>query len=124
MIIGLGTDIIKIDRIRNMYKDVNDPFIIKTYTENERREALKTNNPSVYFASRFAAKEAVFKSLGASGNTISLNEIEILNQDTGQPVVSLYSKFKESAQKKSIKEILISLSYETDYAIAFAIAQG
>lgn len=121
MIHGIGTDILKIDRIALCVTYGNDdPFIIKTYTENEL--ALISNRPSPLYsyATRFAGKEAVFKALGIGGDDIRLNEIEILERENGQPYVTLYGKAKEIAEKKGITQVLISLSYDTDYAIAYA----
>lgn len=123
MILGIGTDILKIQRIRDMEKGSNDPFFIKTFTEKEREQALMRPDPMLYYATRFAGKEAVFKCLGIDGSDARLNEIEILGMHSGQPQVSLLGKLRETAPQKGIKNIQISLSYDTDYAVAFAMAQ-
>lgn len=124
MIVGIGSDIIKIERVRRIFDKEGDPFIKKTYTEQEREEAMRRNDPAVYYASRFAGKEAVFKSLGIDGASARLNEIEILHCETGQPVVTLKIFLNEFAEKKGIRNIMVTLSYEDDYAIAFAVAEG
>ncbi len=123
MTIGVGTDILRIERIRNVLEDDSTSFIKKTYTVRECEQAELRPNPLMYYAARFAAKEAVFKSLGIDGSFINLNEIEILNNELGQPFVALYGKIKSTAEKKGVSHINISLSYETDYALAFAIAE-
>jgi len=122
MLIGIGTDILKIDHISSMVGDLTDPFVTKTFTENEI--ALITSRPVTAnsFATRFAGKEAVFKALGIGGNDIRLNEIEILELENGQPFVTLLGNAKAIADQKGIHTILISLSYDTDYAIAYATA--
>ena len=123
MIFGIGADIIEMRRIRNMYRITDDPFVKKTYTEREQEEGARWSEPALYFATRFAGKEAVFKSLGIDGSNIRLNEIEILGSETGQLNITLSGYTGKEAEKKGIKEVLISLSYNDEYAIAFAIAQ-
>lgn len=123
MTIGVGTDLLKIERIRNVLDDDSTSFIKKTYTVRECKQAELRPNPLMYYATRFAAKEAVIKSLGIDGCFIKLNEIEILNNELGQPFVTLYGKIKQLAEDNKVNRINISLSYETDYALAFAIAE-
>lgn len=123
MILGIGTDIITIKRIRGMCHDTSDPFTKKTYSEKEQEEAARSSEPALYFASRFAGKEAVFKSLGIDGSNIRLNEIEILGSEPGRLKITLSGRTEKEAEKKGIKKVLISLSYDNEYAVAFAIAQ-
>jgi phosphopantetheine--protein transferase-like protein len=122
--LGVGTDILNIQRIRNIFSDVSDPFFKATYTDAERDQALIRPDPVLYFATRFAGKEAVFKCLGIMPAGIRLNEIEILEAETGQPRVTLFGNLKQIAENKGIRDIQVSLSYETDFAIAFAVAQN
>ncbi|WP_242987729.1 holo-ACP synthase [Anaerobacterium chartisolvens] len=124
MVLGIGTDILKIDRIRKSYTSNEDSFIKKTYTYKEQKQAVERSDPALYFATRYAGKEAVFKSLGIDGNIIKLNEIEILGTDTGQPKVTLLGKLKDIAAQKGVVNVYISLSYDTDYAVAYAIVES
>jgi phosphopantetheine--protein transferase-like protein len=124
MILGLGTDILKISNIELAVSNLSDPFIKKTYTSRELDLICNRQIPLYSFATRFAGKEAVFKALSCDGNAIRLNEIEILENETGQPFVILHGNAKNIAGQKNIDSILISLSYDTDYAIAFAAAQS
>ena len=115
MTYGIGTDILKISSIAESVADLNDPFVRKTYTPGEI--ALLNS-----FATRFAGKEAVIKSLNLHGNDIRLNEIEILENENGQPTVTLHGNALRLAEQKGISRILVSLSYDTDYAVAYASA--
>jgi phosphopantetheine--protein transferase-like protein len=125
MVLGVGTDILLIDRMRRAPFEMNDAFIKRTYTEREREQALKRDEPAMYFATRFAGKEAVFKALGTHGGALkSLNEIEILSDESGRPCVMLHGDALAIAKDKGIADIRISLSYDTDYATAFAVAQS
>ena len=122
MTYGIGTDILKISSIAKSVADLNDPFVRKTYTPGE--VALITSRPVPLnsFATRFAGKEAVFKSLNLHGNDIRLNEIEILENENGQPTVTLHGNALRLAEQKGISRILVSLSYDTDYVVAYASA--
>ena len=66
----------------------------------------------------FAAKEAVFKSLGLPGDHVRLDEIEILNDPNGRPVVTLHGDLKRHAGEATVD---LSLSSETEYCLAFAV---
>jgi len=123
MIVGIGTDILKIQRVRDGISG-GESFLKKSFTEKERAQARKRSDPALFFATRFAGKEAVFKCFGVDGGDIRLNEIEILGADTGQPKVSLLGKILDIAAQKGIRNIQVSLSYDGEYAVAFALAEG
>lgn len=122
MIYGIGTDILKISSIASSTADLNDPFVRKTYTPKEIALITSRPIPQNSFATRFSGKEAVFKALNIYGNDIRLNEIEILENENGQPTVTLHGNALRLAEQKGISRILISLSYDTDYAVAYATA--
>lgn len=123
MIAGVGTDILKMSQLSKSCLRGSDPFLMKTYSEAEREAAQERELPFYYYATRFAGKEAVFKSLGISPEHVRLSEIEILNDRNGTPHVTLYGEIRKSAEEKGITQIHISLSYEEDYATAFAVAE-
>lgn len=122
MIYGIGTDILKISSIASGTADLNDPFVQKTYTPKEIALITSRPIPQNSFATRFSGKEAVFKALNIYGNEIRLNEIEILENENGQPTVILHGNALRLAEQKGISRILISLSYDTDYAVSYATA--
>ena len=123
MILGIGTDLLNLQRIRAIRCLDKDPFIVKSFTEKERAQAFMRPVPADYFATRFAGKEAVFTCLGVDGNALLPKEVEILGTETGAPQVTLLGNGEAIARQKGIRSIQISLSYDTDYAIAFAVAQ-
>jgi holo-[acyl-carrier protein] synthase len=124
MILGIGIDILNIERVHDILETDSDSFVSRVFTIKEREQVSDHPDPVAYFATRFAGKEAVFKCFGIDGSGIHLNEIEIRGGETEQPQVILLGKFREIAEEKGVKDIQISLSYDTDYAVAFAIAQG
>ena len=123
MVLGVGTDVVNIDRIRPLCDDVSDPFFERVYTPYERRQAMARPDPAAYFSTRFAGKEAVFKCLGIDNSDIRLCEIEIIESEGGQPQVNLLGDLKRIAEKKGFRRFNISLSFESEYALAFALGQ-
>ncbi|MDD3140970.1 MAG: holo-ACP synthase [Lachnospiraceae bacterium] len=119
---GIGVDILKISNIASSISNPEDSFISHIYTKKELVLINQRPIPLFSYATRFAGKEAIFKSLGVDGNAIRLNELEILEAKNGQPIVLLHGNAKTIADQKGISQILISLSYDTDYAIAYATA--
>lgn len=124
MVVGIGTDILKYGQIVFESLENNDPFLMKTYTAKEQEEGESRSDKYSYYCTRFAGKEAVFKSLNINGDKISLKDIEILSNINGQPYVVLHGNLKQIALEKNIHEVLITLSYDTDYYVAFSIAQS
>lgn len=123
MIIGIGTDIIEIKRIENAVNK-NSKFLNRIFTSNEV-EYLKSRklNPQ-NIAGNFAAKEAISKALGTGISGIRWEEIEIVRETNGAPLVVLHDKALKYSKDKRIKKINISISHSQEYAIAFAIAEG
>jgi phosphopantetheine--protein transferase-like protein len=124
MVAGIGTDILNIRHIAHSVASPADPFVKKTFTKYEIDLILSRDNPLHCFATRFAGKEAVFKALSSPGDSIRLNEIEILEDETGKPAVILWGNVKEKAEQNGIGTIHLSLSYDTDYAVAFSVAMS
>lgn len=114
--IGIGNDIIEINRIEKAIKKVN--FITKVFTENEIKLFEIKGNRAEFFAGRFAGKEAVSKALGTGFREFSLTDIEILNNELGKPYVT----FKNSIESYNKKYFIdISISHCKEYATAVAI---
>lgn len=123
MIHGVGVDILSLERIAPMLREETDPFF-RVYTPAERAEAERAEDTALYYAGRFAAKEAVFKSLGMDGDRARLNEIETLHGEYGQPLVTLHGALADFARSKGIATVHLSLSNEPPYVIAYAISEG
>lgn len=123
-VLGVGTDILCIKTIAPSVQREEDPFVQRIYTPAERTLIQSRDIPLYSYATRFAGKEAVFKAFGVDGDAFRLNEIEILENEAGQPIVFLHGKAATCAEQKGIRQVLLSLSYDTDYAVAYAVAVG
>lgn len=120
MIIGIGNDIIEIERIKKALS--NKTFFKKIYTEKEQKIFNGKNFHSL--AGNFAAKESVSKALGTGFSGFSPIDIEILRYDNGKPYVKLYNNAKKTAENLNIKKIHLSISHCLKYAQATAVAEG
>jgi len=92
MIIGLGEDLVAMDRIDTIIKDKGDRFIQKCFTPAEVTRAAHHSAARriAYFAKRYAAKEACLKALGTGMREgLSWQDMEIGNDDLGRPVLSV-----------------------------------
>ena len=114
----VGIDIIEINRIREAISRWGEHFLRRVYSDSEL-ELYRSKAESL--AARFAAKEAAIKALSAPGITISWQEIEILSDTDGKPVVNLYGQAKEQARKLGLYGLEISLSHSRENAIALVI---
>lgn len=120
MLLGIGTDIINIARIKMLIHHPADSFFTKTYTNAELEKGFQNAAPEVFLAGRFAAKEAIFKCFRMDGSLIRWNEIEILSDQWGAPQVVLTGMMRKRFQELKATDIMVSISFETDYAVAFA----
>ena len=116
----IGIDIIEIARIKEAMARWGAGFLQRVYTEREIK--LYHKKPSS-LAARFAAKEAVIKTLGRQAKGISWQEIEILPDPSGQPLVHLYGKAKNQADDLDLTNLAISLSHSREYAIACVVGE-
>ena len=115
---SIGIDMVEIERIELAIKQRGKRFLNRVYTEAEL-EICQGRISSL--ASRFAGKEAVMKALGTGVKGVGWQEIEILPDNTGKPLVKLYGRAKNKAIELGLKEFSISLSDTKRYAVAAAI---
>jgi holo-[acyl-carrier protein] synthase len=113
----LGIDIVKVDRIRATMARFGERFSRRVLTAGERRYVR--DRPET-FAGRWAAKEAVSKVLGLGVRGIGWTEIEIERLPTGQPSVRLNGRAAQRAEQLGMGRIAVSISHESDYAVAVA----
>lgn len=126
MIYGVGTDIFKMSQLTPVLDDgsFDDPFFHKAFTERERKLAFYRYDPAAYFATHFSGKEAVFKAISKSGCDFIAREIEIIEGQDGRPEVFLHGNTAAILQSISGEvNIHLSLSYDTEYATANAVAE-
>ncbi|MHB9299194.1 holo-ACP synthase [Fusobacterium polymorphum] len=120
MIVGIGNDIIEIERIEKAIS--KEGFKNKIYTQRELENIEKRGNRTETYAGIFSAKEAISKAIGTGVREFSLTDLEILNDDLGKPYVVVSEKLDKILKtKKEDYQIEISISHSRKYATAMAI---
>ncbi|HAK59069.1 MAG TPA: ACP synthase [Nitrospiraceae bacterium] len=121
MIIGIGVDLVKIDRIDKAGKN-HTAFLERVFTERERAYCKRQKYPAQHFAARFAAKEALLKAFGTGLSAgMKWTDIEVLHGEGGGPIVNLDGRVKDLADLKGVKQVMISYSHDEGYAVAQAV---
>ncbi len=124
MVLGLGVDVVEVERIERAVARWGDTFVRRIYTAREIERAAAALAQGPRLAARFAAKEAVMKALGVGWRVLAWREIEISNDPQGQPRVQLHGAARRIADERGITAVVVSLSHTHQHAIANAIALG
>lgn len=120
--LAIGVDIVAISRMRETLQRSGSIFIDRVFTDKEKEASLNHSDPAVYYAEVFAAKEAVFKTFSTSWtDNMSFLDIEIKKGFNGEPLVNINEEFLQLLSQKNARDILISLSWEQDTVVAFAV---
>jgi holo-[acyl-carrier protein] synthase len=123
MILGLGVDIVEIDRMRAALAR-HPRMKERCFSAEEREYCDGRNKPEVHYAMRFAAKEAVLKALGTGFSGMRFTDVEVVRDDRGRPQPHLSGLAAESASRAGVSGIMLSLSYTHETAVASAVAIG
>ncbi len=125
MILGIGIDLINVDRVLNLLQDFAQKFERKIFTASEIDKAQKiiAQKRAIFYAKRFAAKEAFAKACGLGiGRGINFCDIEIYNDDLGKPFIRLLNdKEKFLQQHFDAQNITIHLSLTDEEKVAQAM---
>ena len=115
---AVGIDLIAISRVRAAIERYDGRFLRRVYTPEEVA-FCRDRVPEL--AARFAAKEAVMKALGTGARGVSWREIEVLPDRRGKPLVYLYGRAKERAERIGLQALDVSLTHERDFAVAVVV---
>ena len=122
-VVAHGVDLVDCARLGEMITRYGDRFVKRIFTDAEIAYAQGKRREMEHLSGRFAVKEAVLKVLGTGWREgINWTDIEVVNEPSGQPRVTLKGKCAEIARDRQIADILISISHIETHAIASAIA--
>ncbi len=125
MILGIGTDITVISRIHSVFNDAGDVFLNRLLTDAEKAIFMEKKDGIKFLAGRWAAKEAFAKALGTGiGSVVGHRDVEVLNNDLGAPYLNYSGKLKNTLEQRGIKNALISISHDGDYAVATVVLEN
>lgn len=121
MIIGIGTDIVEIERLDKALANIK----MHCFSPAEIAYCDKYRDALTHYAGRWAAKEALAKALGTGfGADCAWDELEILNNESGKPEMHLSGNALKTFEKLGGKLIHLSIAHEKKYASAFVIIEG
>jgi len=124
VIVGLGTDLIEIERIERSLTRFGESFLQRVYTPGEIAYCLKKKNAAESLAARFAAKEAGAKALGTGiSRGVSWKEFEVRRQPGQRPELHLSGRAAEIAASLRIRRLSLSLSHSRELSIAVVVAE-
>ena len=124
MIYGIGTDIVSIKRIEDALFRFGDRFLHRILNEIEVAEYAQSAQPARFLAKRFAAKEAFSKAFGTGiGGEIGWHDVAVGHDQRGKPMINSSPQLLARLAKSDIKSSHISISDESEYAIAFVILE-
>ncbi len=118
-IVGLGIDLAGIERVERLLH-LYEQFPERVFTEHERAYASRFDRPARRYAARFAAKEAVMKSLGTGWRRIRWRDIEVTGG--GRPTVRLFGTAAARAEMLGVTEVLITITHTDETAMVLAVA--
>ncbi len=123
MIIGIGIDIVSIDRLQTALKGTHS-MEQKVFTPEEIRFCSSRKNKYQHFGGRFAAKEAALKALGTGWSKgIRWTDVEITKGDRGEPILSFHAKAKKVFEKLGAQTTWLSITHSTDHAVAVVVLE-
>ncbi|HUZ97101.1 MAG TPA: holo-ACP synthase [Edaphobacter sp.] len=125
MVLGLGTDLIEIERVQQSLARFGQRFMDKVFTEGEIAYCQQKKHAAESFAARFAAKEAAAKALGTGiARGISWREIEVRRNPGERPTLHLTGRAAERADSMGVRHLQLSLTHSRDVAMAVVIAEN
>jgi holo-[acyl-carrier protein] synthase len=125
MILGVGTDIIEVERIRASHERFGERFLNRILCPPEIAYCLSHSLPAPHLAARFAAKEAISKAFGTGiGADLGWLDMEVGRHESGQPFVILHDKGLTLLAHRGGRIVHLSLSHTQNYASAVAILEA
>ncbi len=123
MIKGIGTDIIQIQRVRRaLARSKRLPE--RVLTTEELAQFHASSRPELFFAKRFAAKEAAVKALGTGiGRGVGWQHLQVTHDSWGKPALRLSGGAAARAEAMQIQVLHLSYSDEQEYVVAFVVAE-
>jgi len=124
MIVGIGSDLVLISRVKDAIWRWGDRFIDRIFCEEEIRYCIKKRDSASSFAARFSAKEACAKALGTGiSRGIRWKDICVVRKQGQAPTIELKGKAREIAQTLGVNNIYLTITHEKDLAMTVVILE-
>ena len=124
MIVGIGTDLLDVNRMARELSREGAGFRDGVFTSSEVAYCDGMGQPARHFAARFAAKEAFWKAIGAGPEGVSLRDVEVCREEGGRPVLVLFGRAREAAERLGVRNTFVSLTHTATLASANVVLEG
>lgn len=123
MVIGLGIDIVEVERIQKALSN-GDSMARRVFTEAEREYCSRRRNRFQHFAGRFAAKEAALKALGTGWQEgVRWQDVEVVPDTLGKPLLNFYGRALEILKESGATGSLVTITHAARYAVAAVVIE-
>lgn len=121
-VLGLGTDLVSVDRIAALVRDHGARFLDRIYRPQEQAVLARRGRAAdAALAARWAAKEACIKALGPAATGVPYRDIEVVRTVSGQPELQLHGRAAEALAARGATRALVTMSHERQHALATVI---
>ena len=121
LILGIGVDLVTAARVQAAAERFGRRFLGRLFTAAER-ELCRADH--LRLAGRIAAKEALLKAIGTGLRGFSWQELEIIADAAGAPVLRAHGRFARALAERGVSRVHLSISHTKEYAVALAILEG
>ena len=124
VLVGIGVDLVDVGRVESRARE--DAGLLESlFTPAEIAYCSAKHRPAQHYAARLAAKEAFFKALGIDGKSgLAWREVEVMSGPSGRPELALHGSLAETARRREVKAIHVSLSHEGTMAVAQLVLES
>ena len=123
MVVGLGIDIVEIQRIRQALQG-GTAMVKRVFTDGEREYCASKRDIYQHFAGRFAAKEAAMKALGTGWQEgIRWKDVEVVPDALGKPELVFHGRALEILDGCGAKSAFVTITHARDYAVAAVVLE-
>jgi holo-[acyl-carrier protein] synthase len=125
MIVGMGIDLVEIDRIKQSIDKHGERFLHRVFTQRELDFCMDRKLPAPGLAARFAAKEAAMKALGTGyGQSVGWHDVEVVGGGGTAPELEFHAGAKQRAQLMGVSRALVTMTHERSMAAATVILES
>jgi len=124
MIYGIGTDLLRIERVERLWQKYGDHFAEKVLMPEERVQFEQAHRKGNFIAKCFATKEAFVKALGTGFHGVSYQDAGLVHLPSGKPALAFSPVMQTRLEALGVTGSHISLSDEDDRVLAFVVLEG
>jgi len=124
MIVGIGVDLVEVERLNRAIKCYGDRFVSRVFSPEEAAYCRRCAHPEQRFATRFAAKEAALKALGVGwAQGLQFRDVEVTNNELGAPAITFSGRALVLSRRLGVETVHVSLTHHRNFAIAQVVLE-